>query len=314
MSEFPWAADRELTVAQAARAIRSQFPDIQAEHVAPIGSGWDHDAFAVDDRWVFRFPRRRDMDEKLDKERKLAPIVAKALSDLGVKVPAMSMHGEPCDDFPYRFGGYPLLPGVPADQIPEGQVSPTFIGKGLGAVLTRLHSINADSLANVELAVETDSPADSLAEVREVADVLQRRENAEVRRCVEWVVSTSIPPSPYTGELRFIHNDIATEHVLVDSQPGRLVGLLDFGDAAFGDPVHDFASLPSQLGWEATEAALDVYALPIDREFRERLGFLSRANSLIWLHDVYLVEGTWRSTEGGCSARLRARAERGPHG
>ena len=289
--EFPWAADRELTVAQAARAIRSQFADIQADHVRLIGSGWDNDAFVVEDRWVFRFPRRRDMGEPLDKERKLAPIVAEALSNLGVEVPAMTMLGQPCDDFPYRFGGYPLLPGVPADQIPEGQVDPMVIGEGVGAVLTRLHSINDDNLADVELPVEPNSPAGALTEVREVADVLLSRENAEIRRCVEWVVGSSVPAAPYVGELRFIHNDIAAEHVLVDSQSGRLIGLLDFGDAAFGDPVHDFASLPSWLGWEATEAALDAYSLTMDQGFRERLGFLSRANPLIWLHEVYFTGG-----------------------
>ena len=291
VSELPWATDRELTVAQTGRAIRSQFPDIRANSVRLIGSGWDNDAFVVDDRWVFRFPRRRDMDEQLEKDRKLAPIVAQALSGLGVAVPAMTMLGEPCDDFPYRFGGYRLLPGVPADEIPEGQADPALVGEGLGAVLTRLHSLDADGLANVDLAIETNSPADSLAEVREVADALLRRENAEIRRHVQWVLGSANAPSPYAGEPRFIHNDIASEHLLVDPQSGRLIGLLDFSDSAFGDPAQDFASLPSQLGWEATEAALDAYSLPIDHGFRERLEFLSRAYPIIWLNDVHLSGG-----------------------
>jgi aminoglycoside phosphotransferase (APT) family kinase protein len=104
-------------------------------------------------------------------------------------------------------------------------------------------------------------------------------------------MDSSVLPPPYAGELHFVHNDIATEHIFVDPETGRLVGLLDFGDAVFGDPAIDFASLPSQLGWEATEAALRTYSIPIDRGFRDRLEFMSRANPLIWLHDTHLQNG-----------------------
>lgn len=291
MSEHPWDADRELTVAQATSAIQSQFPEVAANVVQPIGSGWDNDAFVVDDRWIFRFPRCRDVADQLDKERRLAPIVAQALSDLGIAVPAMSMPGQPCDDFPYRFTGYPRLPGIPADQLPEGQIDTTAVADALGAALARLHSISADSLTHVGLPTDSSGPAHSLAEVRESADLLRALDGPDVQRCLEWVMDSSVLPPPYAGELRFVHSDIATEHIFVDPETGRLVGLLDFGDAVFGDPAIDFASLPSQLGWEATEAALGTYSIPIDRGFLDRLEFMSRANPLTWLHYAHLQGG-----------------------
>ena len=291
MSEQPWDADRELTVAQVTRAIRSQFPDVAANGVRPIGSGWENDAFVVDDRWVFRFPRRSEVAEQIDKERRLAPIVARALSDLGVEVPAMSMLGQPCEEFPYRFTGYPRLPGIPADQVPEGKIDTTAVAEALGTALARLHSISADSLTHVGLPTDSSGPADSLAEVRESADLLRSLNIPEVQQCLEWVTDSSVLPPPYAGEHRFIHNDISADHTLVDPETGRLVGLLDFGDAAFGDPVVDFVGLPSWPGWEATNAALGTYSMPIDHGFRDRLEFMGRANPLIWLHDALLQGG-----------------------
>ena len=36
--------------------IGEQFPALPADRAELLGSGWDFDAFAVADRWVFRFP------------------------------------------------------------------------------------------------------------------------------------------------------------------------------------------------------------------------------------------------------------------
>lgn len=288
MSEHPWDADRELTVAQATRAIGSQFPDIAANAVQPIGSGWDNDAFVVDDHWIFRFPRRRDVADQLDKERGLAPIVARALSDLGIAVPTMSLSGEPCDDFPYRFTGYPRLPGVAADQLPEDRIDTAVVAEALGAALAALHSIPVSEVADLGLDVDADGPKQWLKEAQRAADDPSNVETGEVAECVAWLASSPIVPERYSGELRLLHNDVCPDHILVDSEKHRVVGLLDFGDASFGDPALDFVVLPSWLGWEKTERVLCAYARPTDSGFRDRLWFLSRAMSLTWLHDAHL--------------------------
>ena len=110
MLENEWEADRQLTTAQVARAVRSQVSGISATKVELMGSGWDSDAYVVDEQWAFRFPRRREVAEGIGTAIKIAAVVAAALSDLGVAVPGPAMLGEPCRDFPYRFSGYRLLP------------------------------------------------------------------------------------------------------------------------------------------------------------------------------------------------------------
>jgi aminoglycoside phosphotransferase (APT) family kinase protein len=55
-----------------------------------------------------------------------------------------------------------------------------------------------------------------------------------------------------------VHGDIDDHHVLLDRRTAKL-GIIDFGDAALGDPAADFAFLFSLPPW-AAEHALARYA------------------------------------------------------
>src|ERR1700722_5883623 len=54
----PWLAGADVSPGQAAGLIRAQFPELAAATVTRLATGWDNTAFVVDDRWLFRFPRR----------------------------------------------------------------------------------------------------------------------------------------------------------------------------------------------------------------------------------------------------------------
>lgn len=101
----PWSADRELTTAQVRRAITSQFDDVRANRVIRMGSGWDNDVYVVDDAWIFRFPRREEVAQAIEREIAASSLAAEALSGLGVRVPEITRIG-PSESFPYRFVGY----------------------------------------------------------------------------------------------------------------------------------------------------------------------------------------------------------------
>lgn len=49
--------------------------------------------------------------------------------------------------------------------------------------------------------------------------------------------------------LRLTHDDVSPEHLLVDPDRGELVGILDWSDAALGNPARDFAPLACWHGW-----------------------------------------------------------------
>src|SRR5262245_30563572 len=104
----------------AATIIRSQFPEISVFPVALLGEGCDSQAFEVSQRWVFRFPKRADVDEQLLVESRIVPVLA-AQSPL--PLPGFCFFGQPSSAFPFHFVGYPKLPGVPAIHV-DSQVVP----------------------------------------------------------------------------------------------------------------------------------------------------------------------------------------------
>nr|NIP60882.1 phosphotransferase [Gemmatimonadota bacterium]NIR81267.1 phosphotransferase [Gemmatimonadota bacterium]NIT86902.1 phosphotransferase [Gemmatimonadota bacterium]NIU33929.1 phosphotransferase [Gemmatimonadota bacterium]NIU38108.1 phosphotransferase [Gemmatimonadota bacterium] len=66
---------------------------------------------------------------------------------------------------------------------------------------------------------------------------------------------------------------------------GRLVGILDWTDAALGDPALDFAVLVPWRGWEFLGEARSAYRVPLDPGFERRVRVLARVFSLVWLHE-----------------------------
>jgi aminoglycoside 2''-phosphotransferase len=105
---------------------------------------------------------------------------------------------------------------------------------------------------------------------------------------LDWLAThgARTPPS-FAGPLRCIHNDLSPEHLLVDRRTGALAGILDWSDAIVGDPALDFAPLAAFHGWAFVDDVVRSYPLPIDGPFRERLQFMARLLSVIWLAEAY---------------------------
>ena len=83
-----------------------------------------------------------------------------------------------------------------------------------------------------------------------------------------------------------IHNDLGADHLLVDPETGRATAILDFGDLSIGDPANDFVGLPAWLGWSFLREVLHAYGPVDDASFFERIEFLARACTLVWLGEA----------------------------
>lgn len=287
----PWTADRELTDEQALRAVRDQFPELACTRIELLGSGWDNDAFLVDDAWVFRFPRRAGVAAEMDAKHRMARLAAGALADSDVTVPVFDLLGAPSAAFPYRFSGYRWIPGVAADRVDMNPHQTRAMAQHLGAILSRLHATPIDTAREARVPSDHEGPRDWYVETVAIADDLYHRESAQVQECVDWLRAGPDVPASYAGPPRFLHNDICPDHVLVDADRHRIVGLIDLDDASLGDPVLDFVVLPPWMGWDAARRALGAYERETDRAFVERWTFMSRIVTLKWLHDTHLRGG-----------------------
>lgn len=66
--------------------------------------------FQVDGRWLFRFPKRQDVEPSLELEIRMLPRIASYLA--AVEIPRYRFHGQPSPLFPYRISSQAAGPGA----------------------------------------------------------------------------------------------------------------------------------------------------------------------------------------------------------
>ncbi len=218
----------------------------------PLGEGLDNRAYEADGM-VVRI-RRADPGSVL-REAALLRLVA-AVSPLPVPVPVQA-------DPARGLMAYPKLPGVPLlDLVPR---APAAVGAALGGFLAVLHAVAPAEVAGL-VEVDDTPPARWLDEAAEiwpaVADLLP---------------ASFLParaPDPAATAV-FSHMDLGIEHVLADPATQAVTGIIDWTDAAIGDPAYDLGLILRDLGPAALDAALHALGRD-DPGLRARAGFYAR--------------------------------------
>jgi aminoglycoside 2''-phosphotransferase len=276
--------DRELTAEIVRDVVREQFPELSVATVERLGDGWEHEAYLVDDRVVFRFPRQAGGGDDFEWEEGLHALVSSVIGDI-VGIPRITRWGRPSDRFPYPFAGHDVIPGVDAND-PRAPSNPA-LADDIGRVLARLHAIPAEAAVAAGAGTVDEPEANLAAALERVRRWVS--EAPEIRRhapsgCT-WLDGVPRAPDPYAGPPRFIHGDFQMEHVLVSPTTGRLSGIVDWG-GALGDPMWDFSYVLLHGGWSFFQRALAAYDLSLDAEFAERTLFSARLGALGWLADA----------------------------
>ncbi|MGZ6142255.1 MAG: phosphotransferase [Myxococcales bacterium] len=223
MALRPWLPERAVDAAAAQALIEAQFPQLKPARVTPLGEGWDNTAFAVNDAWVFRFPRRQIAVPLIEREIVVLPQLS---GRLPLPVPAPELIGAAVESFPWPFAGYRMLPGRTADQAGLTLAQRERAAAPLGRFLQALHAL-------------------PIAAGRDAFDRLQA---AKMRRhTAPRLRELGLPEpgffddpvrAPLSGVL--VHGDLHARQVLVDGE-GSVCGVIDWGDVHSGDPACDLA-------------------------------------------------------------------------
>jgi aminoglycoside phosphotransferase (APT) family kinase protein len=192
--------------------------------VRPLGAGLDHRAYAVGDGLVARFGDGATAE---------AALLEAIAPQLPLPVPVPVAAGGDCLI-------QPLVPGSPLLALPRASRRP--FAPALVAFADALHALQPDGDV-----AEDDTPLE--AWVEEAAETLiTLREH--VPATVEAALTRPIPP-PAARTL--IHGDLGAEHVFADA--GRITGVIDWGDAAIGDPALDHGKLMRDFGVDLGQRA-----------------------------------------------------------
>jgi len=239
--------------------LRAVLPGLEIASVRRLGAGLDNVAYLVNGELVVRF--RRSEPAEVEREARLLRFVA-TISPLPVPAPAIVDAGRGC--LAYR-----LLPGVPLLSLTDRPE----VAAQLGDFLAVLHAVPPERAADL---VETDDtpPAEWLAEAVELWPELAAHVPAPHRSAVEDFLAAA-PPEP-ADALVFSHQDLGSEHILVDPDSGAITGVIDWTDAAIGDPARDPGLILRDLGPDACAEALRC----LTPGLRERAAFYARCGLL----------------------------------
>ena len=238
------------------------------ERIVEVDDGYDYEVAIVDDAWVFRFPRRPDVEESLEREIALLPPLAEALP---VAVPRF----EHVVREPAFFVAYPLIDGEPfVDEDPDA----------VAAFLDALHALDVP-LPRDPWREEYVARCERFArDVVPLLDVdLRPRASALLAEAETLIGFDAVP----------IHGDVLPEHLLC--RDGRLAGVIDWGDARIGDPALDYAWLLNGPfpHWD------------VDDDVRRRARFYHRLAPWVWAHYGLLTRRSSHVARGLAEIRER---------
>jgi aminoglycoside phosphotransferase (APT) family kinase protein len=217
------------------------FPDLGGPvECRMLASGFRSTVVETSAGIVLRIGKNEAAARGFAREARLLPALA---GRLPLTVPNPHWYCPPSRLFPFGVLGYEKLPGVTLS--PERLAHSHYheIARDIAHFLVALHSFPAHEATALGMPVER-GVASWLASVRDrIMPTLRKRlSEAEHRRLEEWWLGVSTDSSLNSYEPALCHGDLWYENILVDEQSGRVIGVLDFENAAVGDRARDFAT------------------------------------------------------------------------
>jgi aminoglycoside phosphotransferase (APT) family kinase protein len=264
----------QLDATQVAAIVQRQFAELSPVTVEYLDEGCDSAAFEVNGQWVFRFPKRADVEQQLAVESRILPLLGEQSP---LRLPVFRFHGRPCKVYPYHFVGYRKLPGVPAIQVDSSTIPLETWAPVMGRFLSWLHRFPVGDAAR--LGVPQQEMRTLLEEVR--ADALDDFELlyqvTDTAPLASWrtFFARGCSQSGPTQLPVLAHRDLAAEHVLCDPTRREVVGIIDWSEIAISDRSVDLAGLFHWGGGSGMKSVLAVYEGPVDEDVLIRARFLA---------------------------------------
>jgi len=252
---------RDITVSVVERLVASQFPEWAALPVAPVElDGWDNATFRLGDAMSVRLPSADPYVAQIDKEHRWLPVLA---PHLPAAIPMPLAKGEPSEEFPRPWSVYRWIDGKTptGDDLPD-QAGLTTLAAELGHFLTALYRCEPSGPPPGAHSFSRGGPVHVWdAQVRELVARL------DGRSWWESLKARILDPldARHDGPAVWVHGDVTGSNLLV--RDAHLIGVIDFGCSAVGDPACDLT-----IAWTM-----------FDGESRDRLQAGIEVESSAWI-------------------------------
>ena len=246
------------------RLVEVHFPRLEIRAYESIEMGWDYFVLDVNDELIFRFPRRSNVIQQLEWEAEILPMLAEALP---VEVPDFKYVVNRKSAEPSMFVGYPKIQGsgLDAQKLEESDARKP-VARRIGEALSALHAISLDSMNDHPMS-ENPEPREAegwrdvyrgLFQFAEEHVFPQLSHEARSREMQTWQ-EFLFDESNFDFSPVLVHQDLNTEHVIIDYESGTVAGIIDWGDCGIGDAALDFVGLAQGMGENFALEVLDNY-------------------------------------------------------
>lgn len=212
--------------------VEAQGAKWRGQKVQPLAaSGADNAMFRLGDKWAVRLPRRPEVVQMLETEATWLP----RLADLPLEVPVPRLLGAPTQQFNWPFTIVDWIDGVEAE---ETEVSD--MAEAVQTLATFLKALWKKSTRDAPLAGEANNYRGvNLKEVtQQVLTCFSKMDDEIEPESAREAWLSALDASP-VRKPRWLHGDLRASNMIV--RDGELVGVVDWGRAAVGDPAADVA-------------------------------------------------------------------------
>jgi aminoglycoside phosphotransferase (APT) family kinase protein len=255
--------------------LRRSFPALEFREVRVVEDGWDSLVLELDAEWIVRFPRRAEVEERIEREILLLVILAGVLPIAVPSIELVARNGVVCVAY-RKLVGLPASVGICA-----------LAGEDIGCFLATLHRFPVES-ARV-IGVPCFDPAAWRERFASLCDDFRRRVYPLLRpgeRVRAEAVFARVPELGFVPVL--LHGDLGPEHVIC--RDGRVIGVIDWSDARVGDAALDLAWCLNGTPPDVVEAVARTYG--VEAEARERSLFYHQLGP--WYEVVHGLETAQR--------------------
>ena len=241
--------------------------EFSIDHWSLLGVGQNNIVILANQEWVFRYPLHEDAAESLAHE-------ISVLRTIHGRLPVPTPNPEIVADVPgldWPVMGYPMIGGEALDRAAIASFSAeatTKLGKTLGRFMRTLHSTSASRFSDSELLNKDSAELWERISTDAKKFLKPRVESTEWKRISRKLGKSREKIKRFEFEPMLRHGDFGSGNFLFDRQ-NQLSGVLDFGNAGFGDPAMDFAGV---IATDPSENLLNrvISAYPVADEMIDR--------------------------------------------
>ncbi|MCQ2011075.1 phosphotransferase [Sporolactobacillus sp. STSJ-5] len=250
-----WDPEQVVSEKLARTLIERQFPELAPAKVSALGEGYDNTVYLVNERYVFRFPRRQIAVGLLRAESGILPKLA---DHLPLQISKPLFFGNPDAEFSWPFLGYEKVRGyLPVILTHEERARSAA---DLAQFLRALHHFPAEQAAALGVPDDELGRLDigkrKMALLQRVDQLAMQNLYHRVGKLRQYVEKTD--PIPLAEQRCLVHGDLHIRN-LISNQLGRVTGVIDWGDVHIGDPAVDLSIVYSFLPYGARSQFFAVY-------------------------------------------------------